>query len=239
MYSFNSIVRYSEVNKNGRLDPVSIVNYFQDCSTFQSESLDMGIEHLKGIDRAWVLNSWQIEILKDVSLMDEIEIGTWAYDAKGIYGYRNFVINSLDGKRLVNANSIWVYIEMSTGRPVKIKEEDVKAYKNEPKIKMTEYGRKIKTSGESREEVHFNIRKYHIDTNGHVNNGRYIQFAMEYLEDQIDVKAIRAEYKMPAKYGDKVIPYIFESDEEMVVALKNIQGMTYANIQFVYEIKNN
>ena len=56
MYSFNSRVRYSEVNKDGRLKLVSLLDYFQDCSTFHSEDAGMGTEYLAGQGLAWVLN---------------------------------------------------------------------------------------------------------------------------------------------------------------------------------------
>ena len=47
MYTFNSRVRYSEVDRSLSLDTASIINYFQDCSTFQSEDLGVGVEWLK------------------------------------------------------------------------------------------------------------------------------------------------------------------------------------------------
>ena len=46
MYSFEGRVRYSECDDAGRLSLVSLINYFQDCSTFQSESLGLGIARL-------------------------------------------------------------------------------------------------------------------------------------------------------------------------------------------------
>ena len=44
MYLFNSRVRYSEIDPNKKLDLAGIINYFQDCSTFQSESLNLGFD---------------------------------------------------------------------------------------------------------------------------------------------------------------------------------------------------
>ena len=43
-YTFSSKVRYSEVDENGELSLGSLVNYFQDVSTFQSEHLGLGID---------------------------------------------------------------------------------------------------------------------------------------------------------------------------------------------------
>ena len=39
MYEFNSRVRYSEIDHHGTLTLPALINYFQDCSTFQSEDV--------------------------------------------------------------------------------------------------------------------------------------------------------------------------------------------------------
>ena len=43
-YSFNSRVRYSETGEDGRLTLPGALNYFQDCCTFQAESIGLGME---------------------------------------------------------------------------------------------------------------------------------------------------------------------------------------------------
>ena len=42
MYEFDSRVRYSEVDHHGTMTVPALINYFQDCSTFQSEDLGIG-----------------------------------------------------------------------------------------------------------------------------------------------------------------------------------------------------
>lgn len=39
MYSFKSKIRYSETDSRGRLSLEALLDYFQDCSAFQSEAL--------------------------------------------------------------------------------------------------------------------------------------------------------------------------------------------------------
>ena len=58
MYSFDSRVRYSEVDEDRKLSLTGVINYMQDCSTFQSEDLNMGIDYLTEKHRAWLLSSW-------------------------------------------------------------------------------------------------------------------------------------------------------------------------------------
>ena len=107
MYSFKSRVRYSEVGEDKKLSLNSIINYFQDCSTFQSEELNNGVERLEKLHRVWVLSSWQIVIERYPDLCEEIETGTWPYHFKNFMGYRNFVMQDKEGKRLAYGNSLW------------------------------------------------------------------------------------------------------------------------------------
>ena len=72
MYSFNERIRYSELGENGELSLLGLLNLFQDCSTFQSEDLGLGIEYLKGKKEAWWVNSWQIDIIKLPVLADNV-----------------------------------------------------------------------------------------------------------------------------------------------------------------------
>ena len=46
-YSFDSRIRYSEIGENGCLTLPGVLNYFQDCCTFHSESIGQGMEVVK------------------------------------------------------------------------------------------------------------------------------------------------------------------------------------------------
>ena len=43
MYAFDSRIRYSETDSEGYLTLDALLNYFQDCSTFHSEDVGLGI----------------------------------------------------------------------------------------------------------------------------------------------------------------------------------------------------
>ena len=62
MYTFDSRVRYSEIDHTGNMTLPALINYFQDCSTFQSEDIGLGTEVLKAKKKAWILSYWQIVI---------------------------------------------------------------------------------------------------------------------------------------------------------------------------------
>ena len=45
VFSFDSTIRYSEVDSKCVLTLEALTNYFQDCSVFQAESLNIGMDH--------------------------------------------------------------------------------------------------------------------------------------------------------------------------------------------------
>lgn len=97
MYSMSRRVTYSEVGPDYKTDMAQIINYFQDCSCFQSDSLGVGPEALDENGRVWVLNSWQIVAERYPVYGEPVTVGTWPYGFKGLLGLRNFVIDDGEG----------------------------------------------------------------------------------------------------------------------------------------------
>ncbi|SCP95675.1 acyl-[acyl-carrier-protein] thioesterase [Anaerobium acetethylicum] len=232
MYTFNSRVRYSETGLDGRLSLDSLVNYFQDCSTFQSEDNGLGLDFLKTRGKAWVLSSWQIVVDRYPELGREIRTGTWAYQFDGFYGSRNFVMEDGESGYAAYANSLWVLVDLASGRPVRVTDDVVAGYQMEPRIEMDYASRKIVIPAEMEKCGPFPVRRYHIDTNRHVNNGRYIQMAREFIPDDFRTGQIRAEYKKAAVYGDLIFPAVSEKEGTYVVTLSDSSGKHFAVVEF-------
>lgn len=232
MYSFSSRVRYSEVDIHQKLDLVSVINYFQDCSTFQSEDIGVGLEYLNKRNRVWILNSWQIVINRFPSLGENITIGTWAYDFKSMYGYRNFIIKDKEDQLCAYANSIWVYMDTQSYRPIKVALEDVSMYGQEEPLKMDYAPRKIALKGDFTIRKSFPVIAANIDTNNHVNNGQYIRMAEEFIPKGFSISQMRAEYKMSAVFGDIITPKVCIQDRICTVVLSNSQEQIFAVVEF-------
>lgn len=235
MYTFDSRVRYSEIDETGKLSIRSIIDYMQDCSNFQAEDLGAGIAWLKENALMWVLASWQIIFERFPSMGEKITIGTQVYGFEKMLGYRNFVINDEKGERLVIANSTWVLMDLNKNRPGIVTEEIGSVYGKAEPLPMEYAPRKIRVTGAGSEKERFQVREYHLDTNHHVNNGQYVQMAMEFIEKRAVVKELRAEYKSQAKYGDEIVPVVYEpGEEETIVSLNGADGRAYAVVQFFY-----
>lgn len=233
MYQFKSRVRYSEVELDKKLDLSAIIDYFQDCSTFQSEDIGLGIDYLRSINRAWLLSSWQIIVNDYPELAQEITSSTWAYDFNGIYGYRNFMIENSNKEIMAYANSIWVYIDTKSGRPTRVTDDIVDTYGLEEKIDMNYAPRKISLPKDMNSLTPFSVIRSNIDTNNHVNNGQYIKMAEEFLPEGFVIKQMRADYRKAAKLEDLIIPKVAKTQDGYIVVLADTEDKPFTIIEFL------
>lgn len=233
MYTWDGRVRFSEVGEDKRLTLDGVLNYFQDCSTFQSEDLGNGIDALRKINRVWVLSAWQIVVNEYPKLGEKITVGTWPYDFNRFLGSRNFLLKGADGKVLAYANSLWTFLNTENGRPARVDEEIVRLYENEPKYDMEYADRKIELPEKMTDEAPFAVEKHHLDTNHHVNNGQYVQMAGMYLPEDFQIRQMRAEYKKSALPGDVICPRVFKDDEKAVISLNDEKGNPFTVVEFL------
>ena len=232
MYSFKSRVRYSEIGYDKKITLPSIIDYFQDCSTFQTESLGIGMNYLDKIKRAWILSSWQIIVNDYPSLNEEITISTWAYDFKGLYGHRNFMMKGNKDKTLAYANSVWVYMNTETGLPTRVDKNLGKTFSLKEKLDMDYAPRKVSIPNNMESYDPFPIVRANIDTNKHVNNGQYVLMGEEFLPEDFIIKQMRADYRKAAKLGDIVVPKVTHDGETYIVVLSDLDGNPYATLEF-------
>lgn len=232
MYQLKSKVRYSEANSKGRLTYYGLLNYLQDSSTFHSEELGKSGAQLMEQNMAWILSFWQVCIDEMPKLSSDITISTWPYNTKGLFGQRNFCVDNEEGKRIVRANSIWVLIDTQSGRPIRISDEVAAHYPDEPKLEMDYCDRKIAIPDEFEEKEPVRVQKYFIDTNNHMNNGKYVMLAETYLPEEFDVREIRVEYKKAAVLNDVLHPHVTVKEKEVTVVLTDENGKPYATVIF-------
>lgn len=236
MYHMKGRIRYSELNENGELTIDGLVNYLQDCCSFQSEDMGLGLDFLQAHKCAWVIFGWHIDILRMPKYKEEIDVQTWPYQFVGFYGYRNFQICDREGNCLVRANSLWVLISTESGRPMKVPEEISSKYQLEKGMEMSPPPRKLRISvGVAAEEkAPIKVQHYHLDTNHHVNNGQYVLMAMEYMVPGKSIQTIKVEYKKSAVLGDVVYPRIASMEDCLQVELCDEKSAPYAVVELMF-----
>ncbi len=233
MYSFTSHIRFSEVDTERKLTLSSLINYFQDCSTFQSEDIGLGFDYLEPLHKVWLLSAWQVLIQRLPELGEEVHIGTWPNEFTSVYGGRNYILQDAQGETIAVANSIWVLADTITGRPTKINPEEFAKYELLAPYPMEYAPRKIPIPKEFEEQPSFYVTQSHLDSNHHVNNGQYIRMAEAYLPQGFAVGEFRADYRKSALLNDTIHPLVTVTEDTCTVVLADNDFKPYTTVQFI------
>lgn len=232
MYEYNTRVRLTEVDQDRKMTLAGILNAFQDCSTFHSEDLGVGMDYLEARERMWVLRSWKIQVFRYPCLGEHIRVGTWPYGFGKLTGERNFHLLGRDGKPAAWGDSTWVFMDTGRMRPALVDEEIRAAYETEPGLVMEGEDGPIRIPEALREGEPFAVHARQLDVNHHVNNGQYVQMAGEYLPKDFWVGQMRAEYRKPAVLDDVIYPKVFTLQNGYTVLLADKEERPYAIIEF-------
>ena len=240
MFEMKRTVTYSQVGSNLKMDMAGIVHYLQDCTLAHSESIGKGVEEVALVKRAWFLSGWQIEVKRFPEYKEHVTVKTWPHDFKSMYGFRNMVIADASDDIIVKANSIWIFMDLAKMLPAKPSPEDMKGYELEPSLDMDYAARKItilsdeyKVSDSMKDSQNgIVVKKSFVDSNHHVNNGRYVSEAFDVI-DSADAKKLRVDYRKAAVLGDVMYPAVYRDGNVTQVVLNDSAGKPYVIVEVI------
>ena len=214
MYEMKIQVRYSEVDRSGKVNLHQLLEYLQDCVTFHSIDVGLGIRGDEKEGRAWYLIAWDILVYRRPELAEKLTVVPEPYKMRGFYGYRRFRILDEQGNLLVDADSNWIFMNTEKMIPAKISQELALRYITAPvKDQTVRVKRKLSAEGEWEEKESMTVSKIFLDSNGHVNNTYYILWAEDVLPEEYEIKEIKVDYRQSAFLGDTIrISSITEKD---------------------------
>lgn len=220
-------IHYYEVDYKKRALITSIINYFSDVATKQSEEINIDLKYMEENKIAWVIHKWDININSFPKYGDIIKVTTKPICFKKFYAYRDFQVINSKGEKIIKALSQWLLIDTDKRKLKKIPEELSKAYNTNgveyKDIKIP----KINKLEKCNNKKIFNVRYSDIDTNGHVNNSKYISWIVETMPLEIilnyTLKNLNMTYKKETTYGEKVkILCEIQDKDNIIICRHNI-----------------
>ncbi|MBZ9609742.1 acyl-ACP thioesterase [Clostridium estertheticum] len=221
-------IHYYEVDIHKRALMTSIIDYLGDMAMYQSEVLGVGIEHLKENKSAWVLYKWDITMESYPLLNETIKIRTFAHSFNKFYAYRKYEIIDMKGNKIGHASSVWILINTDRRRPIRITKDMYEAYgiddSNNTPIDIED----IVPITTVHSEKNFQVRYSDIDTNMHVNNVKYVAWALETVPKDIvvnyELRNIKVTYIKETTYGEtiKVSTQVIREEDKIICRHKII-----------------
>lgn len=220
MYTQEFTVLPSDSSSQGSLKLRNLLDYFQDTASLAVEDIEGSTTELLNRGYAWVLTRYEINFIGKIpKLDDKFSISTFHDPSHGYNTIRAFQVDSIDGKRIIDAKTSWLLVEVRNGKPVKpaanlpeILTRDTEAinpdFQEIPSFSDDEILR----------SVEFPVRFHDLDYNSHVNNAAY--FAWVYDECPVnfathELKFICASFRSGAKLGEKITLQISEKEKNL------------------------
>ena len=204
-----------------------MLRYLEDVAGLHSEIAGYGITDMNTTRKSWILLSWKVEVKQRPLINDSLTVKTWSRCIDRFYAFRDFEVRNQYDEIVCIATSKWVFMDIDSGRLVKVSDEIAEKYKPElnskvfeeqdlPKLKEPE-GKILKTE--------FKITRNLIDINKHLHNIYYLDIAKEALPEEIgisnELNYFEIMYKKEIKLGENVKAIYAKNDDFHYVTIKN------------------
>lgn len=124
VFEYPIIVLSSDIDENEHANNVCYVRWMQDAATAHSAANGWTGERYLASGYAWVARRHTVEYLAPAFEGEEIIIKTWVADWKSVRSTRRYrFIRKKDGVIVAKAETLWAFISVETGRPIKLPKE--------------------------------------------------------------------------------------------------------------------
>lgn len=186
-------VRVFETGPDGRMTPAALVNRLQAAAAAHAEALRFGGSDLGARGLAWVLVRLSLRLAADARPGEALTIETWPHPPETRRAGRDFRVLTAAGATLAEARTDWMIIDAAKRSMVTIPTDLAARVPPDvppPAHVAAEAPPRLAEAGH---EARIHVRRADLDENGHANNVRYLEWALEALPD-----AVLAEHRLAA-----------------------------------------
>lgn len=203
-------VRSYETDPGGFASMVSVCNYLQEAAANHARALGVSMEQLEASNSTWVLARLRVEVGQYPQWRDEVVVETWPSGTERLFATREFLVRLDDGGSiLARGTSAWLMIDRARRRPVRLPEFITNLERPDRDRALMGTDPAIPEAGPDADVCEIRARYGDMDVNGHVNNVRYIEWAMEPVSPDIlgsrRIARLDVQFKSEAVFGDAVI----------------------------------
>lgn len=186
---YSTRVAYSDLGPDGLLSRGGLLRILQEVAAIASDDVGYGLKDIPRTGVHWILGAWRLELAARPGWRSALEVETWPRFLESFMSERDFLVWDVTGgeRRLAaRGTSKWFLVAAGTGKLTRIREEVRSAYAPGEEVLFRE---PIPSSGRSPEDAavafQTTVGRRDIDTNLHVNNIHYLDYAVEALPEAV------------------------------------------------------
>lgn len=129
LYSTRLVVTEAAIDINQHVNNLAYVGWMQDVATAHSTEQGWPLTRYRDVGSGWFVRSHHIDYLRPAFANDALQLWTWVAGMTDRTSTRRyFFLREKDGKAVVSAETLWVYVNFATGRPTRIAPEVAAAF---------------------------------------------------------------------------------------------------------------
>ncbi|MCK4559505.1 MAG: hypothetical protein KAV45_06945 [Calditrichia bacterium] len=202
-------VRSYEMDVQGVASVPAICNYLQEVAGNHATELGVAVDHLFKKNMTWVLSRLHIQVFRFPFWREEIKIETWPSGRQRKFATRDFLIFDQKHNILVKATSSWMIIDLKTQKPIVMPEFMDEIRLPDRQRAIDDSFPKMTLPKNPNLEQKFDVRLSDLDINQHVNNVKYIEWALESVPLDIwkakILASLEISFRAETKHGERII----------------------------------
>lgn len=224
-FRYDIKIRFSEVGIDNRLTPKGFLKYLQEIAIMHSDTLGYGVGSMTQNNLAWVITNWKVKLLSKPTTGTNITIKTWVRSFAKFFAYRDFEITDSNGNIIGIATSKWVLFDLTTRSITRVPDKMAEDYAPIDKQVFNEKIIEKLKSNLEHNTFNYTVQRRDLDTNKHVNNLIYLDYALETLPDDIyfneNFENIEICYKKEIVYKDNIKCFYSFEDNKHIITITN------------------
>jgi len=227
IYTKKFEISFSDINLNNELSNKGILRIMQEIAGLHSSTLGYGLNDAPKTGYAWLLLNWKLKVFSRPKWESSLTVNTWSKSMNPLFAYRDIEILDDKNNLVAIGSSKWILFDINKKSLIKIPSEVKDNFPSVDKSVFEEkFVEKLKEPENSNFVYEYTIQRRDIDTNHHVNNLNYLDYAYEALPEDlftgINFSNVEIMYKHEAKLGDKISVFYSHTEEnEYIVTIKN------------------
>jgi acyl-CoA thioester hydrolase len=123
-------VEWHDIDPAGHVNNANYLVYVEECNTKVAEFYGWPLDRILLKNMAIVARRYRIEYLEPAVIDDELSITTYIANVRRSTAERFHEIRRVeDGRLLARATALWVFVDLTTGRPIRIPAEFMDSFR--------------------------------------------------------------------------------------------------------------
>ena len=227
IYTKKFDITFSDINENNELSNKGILRIMQEVAGLHSSTLGYGLNDAPTTGYVWLLLNWKLQVFFRPKWEETLTVNTWSKSMNPLFAYRDIEIFDNKNNLVAVGSSKWILFDINKKSLIKIPEPIKEKFLNVAKSVFEEkFNEKLKEPENSEFIMDYKIQRRDIDTNHHVNNLNYLDYAYEALPEDIfsniSFSNVEIMYKHEAKLGDTIsVFYSHTEEDEYIITIKD------------------